>query len=132
MLVNPVYRTITYSDENRVYAVATDRDYNVIARYHRDMPVVNGKLVKTAYSVLFLFSIQPKPDTKISRYMSFDILTNGWPGLIGIAASILIYIAYMRIKKYNMKANWFDLVVILFTGLYGLIAAMIIRPEPWD
>lgn len=130
MLVNPIYRTITHSDENAVYAVVTDNHYKPIARYHRDIPSLNGRLVETAYLISFPFSIQPEPDVKLSRYMSFDVVTNGWLGLVGIVASILIYIAYMRIKKYDMKANWFDFVIILFTGLYGLIAAVIIKPEP--
>ena len=132
MLVDPIYRTITYSDGNTVYAVATDDHYKPIAQYHRDIPSLNGKLVETVYPILFPFSIQPEPDVKLSRYMSFNVVTNGWLGLLGIVASILIYIAYMRIKKYDMKANWFDFVIILFTGLYGLIAAVIIKPEPWD
>jgi len=64
--------------------------------------------------------------------MSFNVVTNGWPGLIGILASVLFYIFYMRIKKYDVKANFFDLVIILFTGLYGLIASVVIKPEFWD
>ena len=132
MLVDPIYRTITYSDGNTIYAVVTDNHYKPIAQYHRDIPSLNGKLVETAYSVLFPFSIQPEPDVKLSRYMSFNVVTNGWFGLIGIVASILLYIAYMRIKKYDVKANLFDFVIILFTGLYGLLATVIIKPEHWD
>ena len=130
ILIDPIYRTITYSDENIVYAVVTDDHYRPIARYHRNIPSLNKALVETAYSVLFPFSIQPEPDVRLSRYMSFNVVTNGWPGLIGILASVLFYIFYMRIKKYDVKANLFDLVIILFTGLYGLTAAVVIKPEP--
>ena len=132
MLVNPIYRVITYSNKNRVYAVATDRDYNAIARYHRDMPVINGKLIKGVYSILFPFSIQAEPDVEISRYMLFDILINDRAAMIGIIMSILLYIVYMRKKNYNIKANRFDFIIILLTGIYGLIACVVVKPEIWD
>ncbi|MCD6215356.1 MAG: hypothetical protein J7J46_10395 [Candidatus Desulfofervidus sp.] len=45
------------------------------------------------------------------------------------AINRLVKLTLLVVK--DVKANFFDLVIILFTDLYDLIAAVIIKPEPW-
>jgi hypothetical protein len=130
LLVDPIYRTITYSDEMTAYAVVTDQKYQPLARYQRPIPNPNHPLVKNAAALLFPFIIEPKPDINLNRYMTFSLHISSWPALIGIAISLLSYTAYLHLKKISCKDNFFDFILILCTGFYGLLAAIFITPEP--
>jgi TctA family transporter len=43
--------------------------------------------------------------------------------LIGIAASLLALLIFSRNRP------WFDYVLVLFTGVFGLIGVLLIKPE---
>jgi len=126
LIVNPLYRTVVYSNDKTVYATAMDPDYQTIASYKRDMPSSRETLAQRIFRALFPFSIQTKDHT--SGYAAFDLLVNGRMGLIGIAVSVLIYLL-ISAPRIGLKATCPDLAVIALTGVYGLIAALIVGPE---
>ena len=128
LLVNPLYRTAVYSDDHTIYAVAMDTRYRPIARYRHVM--FSGRRIPagTVYKALFPFYI--KTTDKTSGYLRFDVIRNGPSALIGIAFSLVFAIVVMNARKLGLRKHWADLAIIMFTGLYGLIAVTIIEPEP--
>ena len=128
LIINPLYKTAVYSDKTMIYATAMTPDYETIARYKRAMQTSRQTPAKTFYSACFPFSIQVKDHT--SDYMTFNLITNGWKGLIGVGLSIVIYLLFVCLRKRNLKEVWSDLAVIALSGVYGLIAVAIVRPDP--
>jgi asparagine N-glycosylation enzyme membrane subunit Stt3 len=62
--------------------------------------------------------------------MTFDLVLNGWKGVIGIGISVIIYLIFVCVRRLDLKALWPDFVVIALSGIYGLIAVAIVRPDP--
>ena len=82
------------------------------------------------FKAIFPFYI--KTADKTSGYLRFDLILNGWLSMAGIAFALIITIIYMRISNLNYKKRWLDPVFILFTGLFGLAAVILIKPERID
>ena len=127
LLINPLFRTAVYSDDHTIYAVAMDTRYRPISRYQRVM--FSGKRTTTdiVYEALFPFYV--KTTDKTSDYLRFDLSWNSRLSLIGIAFSLLFSIIVMYARKFDLKKALPDLAIVMFTGLYGLIAVNIIGPE---
>jgi uncharacterized membrane protein YgdD (TMEM256/DUF423 family) len=82
-------------------------------------------MADTVFKALFPFWI--KTTDKTSGYLRFDIIWNGRLALIGIALSLFAGVMYAR--KFSIRKYWPDLAIIMFTGIYGLISASVIKPE---
>ena len=127
LIINPLYRTAVYSDDHTIYAVAMDSDYQPIDRYQRVMFAGQRTMKDIIFKAIFPFYI--KTSDKSSGYLRFDLILNGWLSMAGIVLALLITVLYMRISKLNYKKYWLDPVFILFTGLFGLVAVILIKPE---
>jgi len=127
LLINPLYRTAVYSDDHTIRAVAMDRMYQPVARYQRVMFSGRRTMSDKVFEALFPFYIKTKDKT--SGYLQFELIRNGWLALIGILLSLLLGVVIMYKGKIELKNNWPDLAIIIFTGMYGLIAVTIIEPE---
>jgi hypothetical protein len=128
LIINPLYRTAVYSDKTMIYATAMTPDYKIIAGYKRAMQTSRQTPAKTFYSACFPFSVQIKDHT--INYMTFDLVLNGWKGFTGIGISVIIYFIFVCVRRLGLKALWPDFVVIALSGIYGLIAVAIVRPDP--
>lgn len=126
LLINPLYRTAIYSDDRIIHALVMDTRYQPIARYERVMFSGRGTMTDKIYKALFPYYIKTKDKT--SGYMMFNVIWNGKPALAGIVLSLLICAGLGPVRR-DFKKHWPDLAVIMCTGLYGLIAVTIIRPE---
>ena len=127
LIINPMYRTAIYSDDHTIYAVAMDHDYQPVSRYQRVMFAGQRTMKNIIFKAIFPFYI--KTADKSSGYLRFDMILNGWLSMAGIAFALLITIIYMRISKLSYKEHWLDPVFILFTGLFGVVAVILIKPE---
>jgi len=127
LLINPLYRTAVYSDNRMIRAVAMDSEYEPIARYEREMFSGRTTLTDTVFEAMFPFYVRTQDRT--TGYFQFDVVWNGWSSLIGVAFSLFFGAVIMYARKLDLKRHWADLVVILFSGLYGLIAVAVINQE---
>ncbi len=127
LLINPLYRTAVYSDDHTIHAVAMDSQYRSIDRYQRVMFSGRRALADSVFEALFPFYTRTMDKT--GGYLRFDVICNGQLALIGIALSLLFALVVMYARKFGFKKHWPDLAIIMFTGLYGLIAVTIVGPE---
>ncbi len=130
MIADPLFRTFNFSDDEKSTSIVTDRNYNLIDKFEiSGTPkenTITGKIAKT----IFPFKIDTY--SRNTEYINFDIKINYLLGLIGILISLIIFFIISRKKQFNYKENWFDIVIIALTGVYGLITVLIIKPGYWD
>jgi len=129
--IDPIYRTFKYYSDKELKCIVTDHDYNVIDTYQTSWtPKTEWVSSKIAASI---FPFQAERENARTDYILFNLKFSGWLALIGIflALGITIFVK-VRIHGENLKENWFDLLIVAVTGLYGALAVLLIRPEPWD
>ncbi len=130
-IADPIFRTISYYNREKVYGVVTDLNYNLTDSCHIDLipfeKTPAGKIGKS----LFPFKIET--ESNLSDYKCFRLVLNGNLGLISLFTSLLIFFLIRAIKgKEKLRDNPLDLLIVALTGIYGLLAVLIIRPEVWD
>lgn len=127
IIFNPLYRTAIYSDRETIHAVVMDRDYRPLERYSRTMAMAAPRLPDQIWEALSPFSLQLRdPD---SRYIALKPVIHGWAALIGSALALLLAVAYLRLRGFKPRSHWADLVLVAVTGLYGLLALILLPPD---
>jgi len=130
MLIDPLYRTINVTNNEKAISVVTDINYNVIDRFEIISTPKENTVIGKVEQAIFPFKIETY--TRNSKYVNFDLETNYLLGIIGIILSLISFFAITRKTKTYYKENWFDIVIIALTGVYGLIAVLVIKPGYWD
>ena len=131
LTIDPIYRTIKYFNDQELKCIVTDKDYKIIDTYKTSW------LPKTEWTrskiVASLFPFQVERENARTDYILFNLKCNGWLALIGIFLALCITVIMKKVVyRENLKENWFDLLIVAVTGLYGALAVLLIRPEPWD
>jgi len=127
LLINPLYRAAVYSDDQMIRAVAMDNAYTVVGRYQHEMFSGKKQAADRVFDALFPFHIQMRDPT--SGYLQFRLVCHGWPTVIGVGVALILGALIMGLRRISLRTNWSDMVFILFTGLYGLVAVNLIEPE---
>ncbi|MDO9547685.1 MAG: DUF4857 domain-containing protein [Candidatus Marinimicrobia bacterium] len=129
--IDPIYRTIKYYSDQELKCIVTDKDYNIIDTYEtRWLPKSEWTSSKIAAAI---FPFQAERENARTDYILFNLKFNGWLALIGTFLALLTTLAVKTmVYRENLKENWFDLLLVAVTGLYGALAVLLIRPEPWD
>lgn len=129
--IDPLYRTIKYYNDHEVTCIATDLNYNPIDKYTTSWTPKSEWTRSKIAAALFPFQIERQNER--TDYILFNLHYNGWLALIGILIALgITIIVKTMVYKEKLKENWFDLLVVAFSGLYGALAVLLIQPEPWD
>lgn len=127
LIFDPLQRTAIYSDRETVQAVVMDRDYRPLDQYARRMAMADPRPVDRLWEMLAPFSLElHDPDR---RYLALDLRVHGPAALIGVALSLLLALEVLRLRGLRLIRAWMDLLLIIPTGLYGLLALILIPPE---
>jgi Domain of unknown function (DUF4857) len=118
--IYPIDKHINISGDGFRQLIILDNDFNKIAEHVETWTPYNDRPGAVAKSFLFPFELSTYDPMK---YIKLQIEVFWWHGLIGIAASLLALLIFSR------KRPWFDYVVVLFTGVFGLIGVLLIKPE---
>ncbi|MEA3295955.1 MAG: DUF4857 domain-containing protein [Patescibacteria group bacterium] len=129
-IADPLNRTIKFSDDDKSISVVTDRNYKLIDKFKIGSTAKENTITGKIERSLFPFKINTYSSN--SHYVNFDFTINYLFGIISIVFSLIVFFIINRKKQYNYKENWFDIVIIALTGIYGLIAVLIIKPGYWD
>lgn len=129
--VDPIYRTIKYSSDHKKTCVVTDINYNTIDIFTAHW-TPKSKWTRSKIAAA-LFPFQVERQSKNTDYILFNLHYNGWIALIGILIALGATIIIKKtVYKENLKENWFDLLIVALSGIYGALAVLLIQPEPWD
>ncbi|HMA62026.1 MAG TPA: DUF4857 domain-containing protein [bacterium] len=127
---DPVYRTFKYDNNYNYYAAVFDSNYTFIDSMKISLTPEQEKTSTKVKQAIFPFEI--KTMKSFSSLLHFDLRFQSWLSLVGILISLIIGI-FVKIKRdENIKENWFDFVLILATGIYGLLGVIFIKPDIWD
>ncbi|MEA2076695.1 MAG: DUF4857 domain-containing protein [Candidatus Marinimicrobia bacterium] len=116
----PINKHIQIHGDGFIKMMVLDNDFQPIAEHletwipYAERP---ASLVKQFIFPFELFTYMP------SKYVKLQIEFFWWQGLIGIGVSLLALVLFSR------KRPWFDYVIVLFTGVFGLIGVLLIKPE---
>ncbi|MCF7886635.1 MAG: DUF4857 domain-containing protein [Candidatus Marinimicrobia bacterium] len=127
---DPIYRTIEYDDNYNYYTVVFDSNYTFVDSMKISLTPKEDRLSTKLKQAIFPFEIKTVKGT--SSLIHFDFKLQSWLSLIGILLSFLIGLSIKLSHKENIKENWFDIVLLLGTGIYGLLGVLLIKPDIWD
>lgn len=129
--VDPIYRTIQYSNDHEKTCVVTDINYNTIDKFTAHWTPKSEWTRSKIAAALFPFQVERQNEN--TDYILFKLHYNGWIALIGILIALGATIIIKKtVYKENLKENWLDLLIVALSGIYGALAVLLIQPEPWD
>ncbi|MCF7832397.1 MAG: DUF4857 domain-containing protein [Candidatus Marinimicrobia bacterium] len=118
--IYPVDKHINISGDGFSQLIILNNDFKKIAEHVETWTPYDKRPAPIVKSFLFPFELSTYDPM---QYVKLQMDIFWWHGLIGIAVSLLALLLFSR------KRPWFDYVVVLFTGVFGLIGVLLIKPE---
>ncbi|GAB7024431.1 DUF4857 domain-containing protein [Salidesulfovibrio brasiliensis] len=127
MIVNPLYRTAVYSDDEIVRAVVMDPNYRPLARYEHVMPGAGKTFAERVFNTVTPFGLKLKDGT--SGYLSPGFVFHGPSGFISIGLALTTYLVIARRKGHTTARTCADGGLVALTGMYGLVAVLLLPAD---
>ncbi len=125
---NMFYRTITFVSSNSSKTIVTDRDYKVVDTYQETWQTNSVNFVGDISNYIFPFKLSLL--NRNNKFANFYFEFYDFRFLfISIFAAILFFFYNKQRMKKNKFSQIVDIVIVLLTGIYGLLAVMLIRDE---
>ncbi len=125
---NLLYREISFRNQNSIRSIITDRNYKVIDTYYDEWESNEESMVGIISKSIFPFKISFEDNN--NSFINFYTEVSGFEYLIGNIIAFLIGLVLLTTKfKRKNSTKIMDLLIVLFTGIYGLIAVLLIRDE---
>ncbi len=124
LIINPLYRTAIYSDDAVVRALVMDLDYQPIAEYEYQM----SRSIRTAAHEAcdFLFPYTVTAEKRPGGYFRLGWKWGGTLSLLGILCTLIGFAIFLKIRRERFP-RLAEIILILLTGVYGLLAVHIIE-----
>ena len=119
------YRTISLTSAGNVRTFVTDRNYKLIDRYESSWLANNDLPAGIAASWLFPFTLRLSDAS--SSFSNFFFKFSGYQALFLSFLLTLITYFILRSRKISVKKGWIDLIIVLFSGIFGFIAVLLIK-----
>ncbi|MBN2280171.1 MAG: DUF4857 domain-containing protein [Candidatus Marinimicrobia bacterium] len=127
--VDPFYVNFSYDDNTRFFSTICDSNYIKINQTSMSLQPLEEKLSEKVKYALFPFSIATY--NSFSSMKKFDLKFHSSLSIIGIILSLIIGFMVKIKRREDLKSNWFDFVIISFTGIYGLLGIILIKTDLW-
>ena len=126
---NIFIRTILLSKDSGSEVIVTNRKYKTIATISESTvdkwETGAGTFLKAVAP--FALSLRNSHTTFVNFYFKFT----GIISLIGIILSLIVYFIIDSKFRTEKKSSAVDYILILFTGVYGLLALLLVPDESW-
>ena len=129
IIFDPLYKTAVYSNDHMITAVAMDAEYRPVAVHQHLMSRAVPSLTQKIGNILFPFRLVMSSENSRMLVPEFKVSSSFISAflLVGIVAS-LIYLAAFRFRQQRCPST-LNLAFVFATGLYGLIAGLLILDE---
>lgn len=127
LIINPLFRTATYSDDKTIRAVVMDTAYQPLDRYQHTMPGAGLTDAQRIFSYMVPFRINLEDPN--SGYLTLDIKCHGWRSLIAVALAMLVFLIINFKRRRKGVSLVADGVLVLLSGLYGLTMVLILPAD---
>ncbi len=122
-------RTILLSKDTLNSVVVTDRNYKPIASISEASVDKWATDAGTILKTVAPFSLALKNSN--TTFVDFYFKLTGLLSLVGILLSLIVYFIIDTKFREERKSTKTDYLIILFTGVYGLIALLLVPDESW-
>jgi hypothetical protein len=119
------FRTITLRRDNNIESFVTDRNYKLINHYKESWEGKDESSAGVAAAYIFPFTINFEDND--SAFTSLFFKFSDTRALLFILLSVFGALALVKYRKESISNSVIDLVLVLFTGIYGLIAIAAIK-----
>ena len=119
------YRTISLTSSNSVHTIVTDRDYKVVDRYENSW--LDNKEMPAGIFASWVFPFTLRLEDAGSSYSNFFFRFSGYKVLLLSFVLTIITYFILRNRKISLKQGWFDLIIVLFSGIFGFIAVLLVK-----
>ncbi|MBN2780344.1 MAG: DUF4857 domain-containing protein, partial [Candidatus Marinimicrobia bacterium] len=114
----PVYRHIQVRGDGFIKMYVVSNDFEPVAEHVETWTPYMERASSIVKGFLFPFELTTATSTK---HVNMQMDVYGWKSLAGIAASLLALALFSR------KRPWFDYLIVLLTGVFGLIGVLLIK-----
>ncbi len=122
-LGNMFIRNFLVINRKGMVTIVTDRNYRLIDTYRESWKSRDERTAGKVAEYLFPFTLNLV--SPYSRYVNFYIRYPTFKSLLGILFFVVIALLVLRYKNQPLKQSWMDVLIVLFGGVYGLIAILI-------
>lgn len=119
------YRTFSLIGTNSIHTISTDRNYVVVDQYKatwKNNDELNAGVVS---SYIFPFTLKLGDD--YSSLSNFYFKISSPHAFIGSLILSIITFYVLRNRNISLKKGWFDIVLVLITGVFGFIAVSLVK-----
>lgn len=118
------YKTISLISDGQIKVWVIDDVYSLVATYSEKWPAKFEGTAGKVFSVLFPFELDI--NVPFSAFINFyPVKSPGFLWIIGNLIFAFIFVVRIRFKKLLLKEHLADFCIVVFTGLFGLIATTI-------
>ena len=118
--IYPVNKHIQILGDGFSHMIILDNDFNKKAEHTMEWTPYDKRPAPIVKSFIFPFELTTYDPLK---YVKLQVVTYWWQGLVGIGLSLLALLIFSR------KRPILDYVLVAFTGVFGLIGVLLIKPE---
>jgi len=108
-----------------VRTIVTDRDYKVVNHYEKSW-LVNYEMPAGIFAS-WIFPYTLRLDDASSSFSNFFFRFSGYQSFVVSFFLTLITYFILRNRKISLKQGWFDLIIVLFSGIFGFIAVLLVK-----
>jgi hypothetical protein len=117
------YRVFNVINDTSIISVVTDRTYETLKTYSETWPGQEQSQAGVVSRYLFPFTLQLTKST--SRYVDFYFDGYHFRALIVNILFVLFTLGLMKKRNIRIPRKWYDLVLVLITGIYGFLGVLI-------
>ena len=116
----PVNKHIEVKGDGFTHMMILNNDFEMIDEYTQEWTPYAKRPAPIVKQYVFPFELTTYDPMK---YIKLQMECYWWQGLVGVALSLLALVLFSR------KRPILDYVIVLFTGVFGLIGVLLIKPE---
>lgn len=121
--VDLFFRQVTIQKDDGIDVFVTDREYNLIDEYHESWDTRDDYPQGTVAKAIFPFTLTLNDGS--TTYISFFSTWNFPLALIGNVIALVLFMIVLKKEERSYKSAIPELILVAFTGLYGLIACLV-------
>lgn len=120
-----LYRTISVTNDNKVSFFIFNRQYDLVENYQDSVIHQNESTQGIIAAYLFPFTLSLSSEK--SQFINFYFESNGYDFILFNIALSILFIIFLFIRKTKIKDNYLFIVLLILTGIYGIVPIFLIR-----
>lgn len=120
MISDMFYRTTSIVHPDHMEVFTCGRDYKLIDKYSESWETNETSTAGNVFSYIFPFTLEFESGS--SDKLDINLEYSGVNSFAGILFALILWGVLIKVLKRNFKSSATDIIIIMLTGIYGLIA----------